>query len=136
MSPPVVVLESADAPLKGKPVCHTKTMRWFQRETNRSTVGVILRERCSDDGVVGQMPEIGKVLVGVHDRCRKRKRSRKSRCHRVIAVVIRLRNVRLPPRHSLFYASSRVPRTPRRRRHGWSVMEPPHGFSLSILSQI
>ena len=62
----------------------------IHRETNRSTVGVILRERCSDDGVVGQMPEIGKVLVGVHDRCRKRERSRKSCCHRVIAVVIRL----------------------------------------------
>ena len=33
-----------------------------KRETNRSTVGVILRERCSDDGVVGQMPEMGKFL--------------------------------------------------------------------------
>ena len=96
MSHPVVVLESADAPLKGKPVCHTKTIDDSrEREMNRSTVGVILRERCSDDGVVGRMPEIGKVLVGVHDRCRKRERSRKSCCHRVIAVVIRLR--KCPP---------------------------------------
>ena len=91
----MVVLESADAPLKGKPVCHTKTIDDSrEKETNRSAVGMILRERCSDDGVVGRMPEIGKVLVGVHDRCRKRERSRKS-CHRVIAVVIRLR--KCPP---------------------------------------
>ena len=55
-----------------------------RQETNRSTVGVILRERCSDDGVVGQMPEIGKVLVGELDRCRKRKESKEllSSCHR------------------------------------------------------
>ena len=85
MSHPVVVLESADAPLKGKPVCHTKTIDDSrEREMNRSTVGVILRERCSDDGVVGRMPEIGKVLVGELDRCRKRKESKESlsSCHR------------------------------------------------------
>ena len=67
----------------------------IHRETNRSTVDTMLRERWSDDGVVGQMPEIGKVLVGAHNRCRKRERSRKSCCHHVIAVVIRLR--KCPP---------------------------------------
>ena len=84
MSHPAVVLDSADAPLKGKPVCHTKTIDDSrEKETNRSAVGMILRERCSDDGVVGRMPEIGKVLVGELDRCRKRKESKESlsSCH-------------------------------------------------------
>ena len=44
--------------------------------TNRSTVGVMLRGRWSDDRVVGEMPEIGKVLVGELDRCRERKESK------------------------------------------------------------
>ena len=52
---------------------------------------------------VGHMPEIGKVRVVVaRNRCHRRKGVESVFCHSVIAVVIRLQDVRLPPDHSVF----------------------------------
>ena len=84
----------------------------------------MLRECWSDDGVVGEMSEIGKDLVGELDRCRKRE---KNRCHRIIAVVIGLR--KCPPATQTM---SFLRKQPSRKRHGWSVMEPPRTSTMYL----
>ena len=65
---------------------------------------LICEEACSYRcETVGHMPEIGKVRVVVaRNRCHRRKGVESVFCHSVIAVVIRLQDVRLPPDHSVF----------------------------------